>query len=351
MTGQDFIDDPLDALARYEEARSLQGFLDEIPGSLVNRTWSAGTPPRFALQLVAPQFGDAVNARIEAVGNRLMQSRVRSPQLLRTDAGALSLPGPEGWRWRLLTWIPGRVRHLLTSPQDAESAGALLAQFHDVLYRSRAELELPVSDFHDTEARLARLQAALARAGGHAHEGQIRQLGDEILRRYEAWQGRRTARALEPRPGHGDLKISNVIFEPHAVRARALIDYDTLGLYTLDAELGDALRSWCNIAGEDKPRPRFDLAIFDAAIAGYLGTSKTITSAERGRLVHGFGRITLELAARFLTDAVEDCYFDWDAKVAPSRIEHNLLRTQGQLELARHVAALRSDLEAIVRRH
>jgi Ser/Thr protein kinase RdoA (MazF antagonist) len=345
----DVVETPEAALQHYAEGR--EAAFDAVAGSLVNRTWAVDRPPRFALQLVSAQFGDEVNHRIDRVAERLTASRIRTPHIVRTAGGALSLLGPEGRRWRLLTWVPGRIRHVIASPEDAGSAGALVARFHDALYRAGAALKLPASGFHDTEARLAAMQDALGRAAGHPDEFELRHLGAEVLRRCDGWLGHRERQGLEPRPGHGDLKLSNVVFEPHANRARALIDLDTLGLYTLDAELGDALRSWCNTAGEDRAHPRFDLGIFSAAVTGYCEASKTTTRAERDRIVFGFGRITLELAARFLTDAVDDSYFGWDPAVAPSRARHNLLRAAGQLELFRQIVGLRSDLESIVRRN
>jgi len=348
---REIIETPEAAFRHYAKARAGGESLHAVTGSLINRTWSVGAGPDFALQLVAAQFGDEVNARIELLGRRLANARVRVPQLLRTDDGELSLPGPEGRRWRLLTWIPGRIRHAISTPADAASAAALVARFHDALFKSPEGQELPVSDFHDTDRRFADLARALERASGHPHEAEVRSLAEELERRLQVWRGRHPPPPLPPRPGHGDLKISNIVFEPHAGNARALIDLDTLGRYPLDAELGDALRSWCNIAGEDHARPRFDRETFAAAIEGYFTTSRTVTRAERAQLVHGLGRITLELVARFLTDVIEDRYFAWDPAVAPSRAEHNLLRARGQLELARHIASLRADLEAIIRRH
>ena len=139
-----------------------------------------------------------------------------------------------------------------------------------------------------------------------------------------------------------------MLFAPGDGAALALIDFDTLGRHGLDAELGDAFRSWCNPAGEDTVSPEFDLEIFEASLAGYFGASRTTTAEERASLVGGMGRITLELAARFLTDVVEDRYFAWNPALAPGRGAHNLIRGEGQLALARQVVERRAELEGIV---
>jgi Ser/Thr protein kinase RdoA (MazF antagonist) len=60
---------------------------------------------------------------------------------------------------------------------------------------------------------------------------------------------------------HGDPKISNLVFAPDADRALCMLDLDTLGTMALPFELGDALRSWCNVASEDDPRGSFSAAL------------------------------------------------------------------------------------------
>jgi Ser/Thr protein kinase RdoA (MazF antagonist) len=314
-----------------------------VAGSLVNRTWAVGSGPDYALQLLAPQFGDPENARIEAVSGPLAEAGVAAPRLVRTDGEALSAAGPDGRCWRLLRWIPGQIHQTVPSPAHARSAAELVARFHDALDSAPAAADLPASDFHDTETRMARLSGAMAESGD-----EIRQLGDRIL---AAWRRLGDYQSLPRRPGHGDLKISNIVFDADEGRAVGLIDFDTLARYPLDAELGDAFRSWCNPAGEDTTRPRLDLAIFEAVVTGYLGRSQSLTGEEKARLVAGFARIALELAARFLTDAVYDCYFAWNPKVAPSRSAHNLLRAEGQAVLAAEVVRRRAELEAIVGRY
>ena len=335
---------PEAALAHYPVPGPVALELSAIDGGLVNDTWRVGAVPVFALQLVSAAFGDAENRHLEAVGERLSKADFGTTRLVRTRRGALSLAGPEGRRWRLLSWLPGTVHDELPSPAHAHSAARLIARFHDHLHDSPEGQSLPLSAFHDTAKRMTSLQAVLPQA-----TDAIQSLGEAIFGAWTAWQ--RTAPPPPPRPGHGDLKISNVVFRGQSAEARGLIDYDTLGRYGLDDELGDALRSWCNGAREESPKPALDLEVFEAAVSGYFGISMSLLPSEREAIVHGFGRIALELAARFLTDAVEDRYFAWNPRLAPDRKAHNLLRARGQYELAREVARRRLELEAIVRRY
>ena len=143
---------------------------------------------------------------------------------------------------------------------------------------------------------------------------------------------------------HGDLKISNILFDDDD-EAVGLIDLDTMAISDLEVELGDALRSWCNATTEDAPDPQLRLEIFEAALLGYAShAGEHFDETARRAAVRGLERITLELAARFASDAIRECYFGWDSAVAASRGEHNLLRARNQLELARQVATQRAHL-------
>jgi aminoglycoside phosphotransferase (APT) family kinase protein len=148
---------------------------------------------------------------------------------------------------------------------------------------------------------------------------------------------------------HGDLKISNVIFRDAPLRGVCLVDLDTVAKGTIAFELGDAMRSWCNPAGEDAGSVRFDLEIFRAAIRGFRSEADPIVSVdERRSIVFGLETVAIELAARFAVDAFDDRYFGWDPARFPSRRVHNLVRARGQLALGLAIRAARADALAAV---
>ena len=72
--------------------------------------------------------------------------------------------------------------------------------------------------------------------------------------------------------------------------------------------------------------------------------------AERDAIPRAIFRITVELAARFCTDALRERYFAWDSRRFASASEHNQARTRGQLALARTVRAQRAAIEELVTR-
>lgn len=130
---------------------------------------------------------------------------------------------------------------------------------------------------------------------------------------------------------HGDLKVSNIVFDD-ASHAVGIIDFDTILLHQRTVDVGDALRSWCNRTAEDDAAATFDMTFCDAALAGYAdGFGST---DDRALLLRGAKQITLELAARFLTDVVRDNYFGYDATRYSSRRDANIARAIGQHHLA-----------------
>ncbi|MEO8224293.1 MAG: phosphotransferase, partial [Gammaproteobacteria bacterium] len=150
---------------------------------------------------------------------------------------------------------------------------------------------------------------------------------------------------------HGDPKINNLLFDAQTGRALCLIDLDTLGPMPLPLELGDAFRSWCNPAGEDRRDGAFALDLFTAAIDGYAAAvAGWITPEESGAIVAGTLTIYVELAARFCADALRESYFGWDATRFPSRSAHNQARAASQLAAARSLWDVRSAAEEVVRR-
>jgi hypothetical protein len=118
----------------------------------------------------------------------------------------------------------------------------------------------------------------------------------------------------------------------------------------LALELGDAMRSWCNPAGEDAPSTEVNRAVFQALVEGYASVAREqVTAEERDALVAGFAQISLELTARFLADALNERYFGWNPARFGTRGEHNLVRARGQWALHRAVVRARAALEADVR--
>lgn len=316
--------------------------LTPIAIGLINITFRVeheGT--RFALQRLHPVFRGEVNADIDRITSHLEVRGLATPRVVRTRDARLWHDADDG-PWRVLTWIDGETVERSEDPARFFSAGALVARFHRALADLEHAFAFVRPGAHDTDLHLARLASALDLHRDHPRRDVLAPLADAILT-----HARPTSPAFSTRIVHGDLKLSNVRFDPEG-RAIALVDLDTLQHGTLAVELGDALRSWCNPRGEDVREARVHEAIFEAAVGGYASEAGPSARDERAAIVSGLETIALELASRFCLDAFEERYFRWDASRFASASEHHELRARGQLALARDVARRRGELEARV---
>jgi Ser/Thr protein kinase RdoA (MazF antagonist) len=319
------------------------------PSGLINPTWYArstsGVP--LVLQRLNPIFPAAVNEDIAAVTEHLSAKGVLTPRLVPARSGALWAEH-DGAVWRVLTFIDGENRDAVDSAAQARAAGAVLAEFHravDDLAHTFRNARLGV---HDTARHLRTLRAALEEHREHREMGAVRPLAERVLA---------LAERLPPLPVtpdrivHGDPKISNVMFAHGGERALCLIDLDTLARMPVALELGDALRSWCNPATEDAANARFDRELFAAAVTGYARAAHGfLTRAEWSAIPAGTLTITVELAARFCTDALRESYFRWNANRYASASAHNQARTRGQLQVADQIATHLDTLDELTTR-
>ncbi len=322
--------------------------LDPVKVGLINETWQVSLegPVRYTLQRLNRIFDPVVHEDIHAVTEHLRRRGMPTPQLLPTIDGRLWVMD-DGQAWRVLTWVDGKVFSRANDPRLVREAGGLLGRFHRALrdldhgFRSR---RLGV---HDTSRHLKKLADALDDHRAKPEFDAVAPVGYAILE---------AARALPRMPEtpsrvvHGDPKLANMVFTAEG-RGRCLIDLDTLARMALPLEMGDALRSWCNPAGEDDDGPAFNLTLFEAAITGYAeATGDWLTTDERGVLFLGARTIALELASRFAADVLIDDYFGWDETRFASRPAHNLVRARCQLRLAESMAEQAGPAERILSR-
>ena len=268
---------------------------------------------------------------------------LQAPRLIRTRAGALWHEAEDGC-WRMMTVVGASTHDVAPSLAHVASAAGLVARFHGALAGVDWTFHHVRPAPHDTAARLLALQGALVEHRGHRHHDAVAGLADQLGALY-AQIARDTPAALPTRIVHGDLKLSNVRFDGET--AVALIDLDTLAHGTLDAVLGDAMRSWCGRGGEVAAAIAFDIDTFGAAMRGYASAAGAWgpTEDEWASLVVGTARIAAELAMRFAADALAERYFGWDRAKFASAGDHNLLRARGQASLAAAVWAARREAE------
>ncbi|MBT6432188.1 MAG: aminoglycoside phosphotransferase family protein [Deltaproteobacteria bacterium] len=299
---------------------------------------------KYILQKLSPIFGAEVHQDIDAV-TRLVGSAVPMPRLIPTRDGQLWVTTGDGEVWRLLEWMPGNTHLRAQHPGMCESAGRLVGRFHRALYQKEHSFAHRRLGVHNTAAHLRTLEQSLQE---HADHGAIQEVSAMARPVLKALAEIPDLTRYPERIVHGDLKISNILFND-TFEATTLIDLDTLAPMPLAHEMGDALRSWCNPQGEASTEASFSLPYFESAMRGYCESVQGLfESDEIMSIVTGVETIALELTVRFLADALNESYFGWDKEKYQSASEHNLERAQGQWIFAQSVGVQRKQAREIL---
>ncbi len=308
-----------------------------LAGGLINDTYALGQ--NHILQRLHKIFSAEVNDDIAALTAPLREAGVNVPTLVLARNGktytTVTTEDPRlAGVWRIMNRLAGTTRHRLVNLDQARSAGQLIARFHNALSGIRHKFAFTRRGAHDTDLHLANLRRAVAAHQQHPHIGNVTDYMHELAEMWRSWG---PLPVLPQRIIHGDLKVSNLLFEGDV--ATVVLDLDTMANSSLDIELGDAMRSWCNAGTEDDAAPSFDLGVYLAAMDGYFSSAGAwLTQVERASLPHATLRIALELSMRFAADTLNDNYFGWNEQKFASRSEHNLVRARNQLGLARDIA-------------
>lgn len=326
--------------------------LRRTSSGLINQSFHVRTRTvEYVLQRVSDIFAPEIHQNIQAVADHLIARGLRASRILPTRSGDLSVYFPDLGRWRLMEHLAGASFDELASISQAHSAALLVGRFHAALRDFERPLFPMGIAYRDTARYLAALRDAVEKHPGHRLHAETARMAERI---FAAFDDMGPPPVVPDRVIHGDLKLSNFIFEsadgPGRDRAVALVDFDTLMPGALWMELGDAWRSWCNAAGEDSTRPRFDLDVFATSCRGFAeGYGERLDPAELASLETAPERITLELCARFAADALEETYWGWDPERYPARGEHDAVRAEGQWQLYVATRASRARRRELLR--
>ena len=137
---------------------------------------------------------------------------------------------------------------------------------------------------------------------------------------------------LAKRAVHFDAKISNFLFDNKTGKAKAIIDLDTLMPGTVLSDIGDMIRTYSNVLGEESKAidlVNADTEIIQYIIDGFLSACGNILSAEEKNNLEFSGKaLALIQCIRFLAD-----YLNNDGYFKTSSAEQNWLRSQNQWAL------------------
>lgn len=261
----------------------------------------------------------------------------------------------DGSFWRALSFIEGaQTFDTIKDCSQAEEVGYALGMFHNLLSDLSTErLEDTLEGFHITPRYLGRYDEVMARPRRRGASGfpEADYCFEFIRRRRDFADILENARAegiLRLRPIHGDPKVNNIMMDTATGRAVGVVDLDTLMPGLVHYDIGDCLRSGCNILGEETEKweaVRFDPDICRAVLRGYLSIARGfLTGEDLGYIYEAVRLMAFELGLRFLTDYLEgDLYF----KIGRPR--QNLVRALVQFKLTESIESQESAIRSIIR--
>ena len=256
----------------------------------------------------------------------------------------------DGAFWRALSFICAAIPlEQISSLDDASEAGRALGVFHWLVSDlDPASLLDALPGFHNMGFYLNKYDEVRAGSGGG---GAAESFCQQFIAARKSWapvlENGRRKNLLRTRVIHGDPKSNNIMVNRSTGKAVSMIDLDTVMPGLVHYDIGDCLRSSCNIAGEetaDYAAVRFDLERCRAVLSGYSGAARGfLTGTDFDFLFDAVRLIPFELGLRFYTDFLQDnVYF----KV--SRQDQNLQRAMVQFKLVQDIERQEDRVRAVI---
>ncbi len=261
----------------------------------------------------------------------------------------------EGGFWRALSFISGAkpLEKIATWIMPGRS-GRALGIFHLLTGNlNPALLHDTLPGFHNIELYLSHYDQVLS-SGIHRQFTESEKFCRQFVEDRRSWapvlENGRKHNKLQMRIIHGDPKINNVMVDSRTGKAVSIIDLDTIKPGLLLYDLGDCLRSCCNISGEesdDFDAVRFDLGRCEALLSGYMGAAhEGLTARDFDFFFDAIRLIPFELGLRFYTD-----YLGGNLYFKISHPAQNLDRAMVQFRLVESIEQQEAEIRAIIEKY
>ena len=257
--------------------------------------------------------------------------------LVNTKDGKPFYTDSNGKVWRLTPFIENTDCFQKATPELFEASARAFGRFQRMLAGYPAEtLHEAIVNFHNTEDRLAKFEAAL-KADKHGRAAEVLAEIQFVLDRRSdcsvALDALRSGK-LPLRVTHNDTKLNNILIDRDTHEGICVIDLDTTVPGLSINDFGDSIRFGANHSAEDEKdltKVNFDIELFECYTRGFLeGAAGGLTEGELEYLPWGARLMTLECGIRFLTD-----YLDGDHYFRIHYPEQNLDRCRTQFKLVR----------------
>ncbi len=278
------------------------------------------------------------------------------PRIIKAKDGSDFTVDDKGEVWRVITRIlSAHGFDTAQSPEHALECGAALGHFHYLVSdMSPTAIEDPLPGFHITSGYLARYDETLE----DPHARELLGASMEARRLAKYIEERRTfavsleraeaAGELKKRMFHGDPKVNNIMIDDFTGKGTAMIDLDTVSPGLIHMDLGDAVRSICNPAGEEElnlGKVAFDETLFLAFMRGYMKEAGSfLTDADRAYFYDAIRLLPFELGIRFFQD-----YLAGDRYFKVRQPGQNLNRARVQFRLCESIEARERSIRDMLR--
>ena len=277
------------------------------------------------------------------------------PRIIKTKAGEDFTVDDAGDVWRVITRVlSSHAFDSAQSPEHALECGAALGHFHYLISdMDPASIEDPLPGFHITSGYLAQYDDTLKEP--RARDILSASMEAKRLARYvEERRGlavsleKAEARGeLKKRMFHGDPKVNNIMIDDFTGKGTAMIDLDTVSPGLVQIDVGDAVRSICNPAGEEElnlGNVTFDETLFQAFMKGYMKEAGAfMDAADRAWLYDAVRLLPFELGLRFFQD-----YLAGDRYFKVRQPGQNLNRARVQFRLCEAIEARERSIRAFL---
>jgi Phosphotransferase enzyme family len=281
-------------------------------------------------------------------------------QVLLTQNAQTYWVDDNGAFWRAISYInESQSFDTLQDLEQAQEIGYALGVFHNLISDlPPAKLADTLEGFHITPLYLqhyekvrAALQIPRGSQSSPDHSAEVDYCLKFISDRQTWAPILETAKAQNKLPlrlMHGDPKINNVMFDTATQKAVSIVDLDTVKPGLIHYDIGDCLRSGCNLAGEETEHwqaVHFEPDLCQGILQGYFSIAKDFfTKNDYLYLYDAIRLLAFELGLRFFTD-----YLSRNVYFKVKYPEHNLIRALVQFKLTESIESQEATLRTIIR--
>lgn len=280
------------------------------------------------------------------------QRRWAVPSIMTTHQGDDYFIDPQGNFWRASSFVEN-ARSFGTVQNEAHAweAGYALGRFQSLLSDLNPNnLYDTLVGFHITPQYLQAYDEVMNENPSEKSTADLRYC-HRMIAEHREWasvlEDAKGQGMLQVRIMHGDPKVDNIMICNETGQAVSMIDLDTVKPGLVQYDIGDCLRSSCNLLGETPANideVRFETDLAQAILDGYTSVANQfLTHDDYAFIFDSIRLLTFELGIRFFAD-----YLAGDIYYKVKYPEHNLERAITQFRLTESIETQAATIRKII---